>query len=142
MNTKKNIPSIAMRALVALIEVVMPRSKEFNPNLQEYIADYIDKYVGYFPIHMKLGFPLGLILLEFGGYIFTQQFKRFTAMTMSERDTYIKNWANSKIQIRRELIRGVKGLVMVAFYSHPIVMEHMGYDIKGHIGVCVAKEFA
>ena len=138
---KNNLSESAMKVLSALIEVVAPRSDDFNPDLTDHIKKFIDTFVGYFPIHMKLLFPLGLYLLEFGSYIFTRQFKRFSKMDLSERENYMLDWTNSKIQLRRELIRGVRGLVMVAFYSHPIVMDRIGYTLEDHIKECVAKEF-
>jgi len=63
MTAKKNLPGWARKTLGTLIEVVMPRSDEFHPDLKDYILDYVDGYVGYFPTHLKIGFPLGLLLL-------------------------------------------------------------------------------
>ena len=110
-------------------------------DLKDYILDYVDGYVNYFPKHLKVGFPLGLLLLERGPIIFMGKSSPFSKLNLNEREQYVKSWINSRIQLRRELIRGVKGLVMVAFYSHPLVMEHIGYDIKGHIAESLKKEF-
>ena len=119
----------------------MPRSDDFHPDLADYTVEYIDRYVGYFPPHLKMGFPLGLLLLEYGSFLFAGKLKRFSMLAPEEREKYVKGWIDSRWQLRRELIRGVKALVMVAYYSHPEVMEHIGYDIEEHIAEVTAKEF-
>lgn len=138
---KKNLPGWARKTLGSLIEVIMPRSDEFHPDLKDYILNYVDAYVGYFPKHLKLAFPMGLLLLERGTLLFMGRLTGFSKLDLAERDRYVRGWINSRWQMRRELIRGVKGLVMVAFYSHPVVMEHIGYDIKGHIAQAIARKY-
>ncbi len=138
---KKNLPDWARRTLLSLIEVVMPRSNEFHPELAEYILEYVDRYVGYFPLLLKIGFPLGLLLLERGTLIFMGKWQGFSKLDIVNRERCVKGWIDSRWQLRRELIRGVKGIVMLAYYSHPDVMEHIEYDIAGHIAEVTAKEF-
>ena len=137
---ERNLPGWARRTLVSLIEVVMPRSDDFHPELTGYILDYIDGYLKYFPVHLRWGTLLGMLLLEWGPPFFKGKLKRFSGMSLSGREESVKGWINSRRQIRRELIKGIKGLVMVAYYSHPLVMEHIGYDLQSHIREVTAKE--
>jgi hypothetical protein len=122
---KHNLPEWARRSLGTLVEVLTPRSKDFHPDLKEYIVDYVDRYV---------------LLLEIGPLIFMGKRGGFAKLNSEDRERYINGWINSKLQVRRELIRGVKGLVMLSFYSHPVVMEHIGYDIQGHVCQRIGKE--
>ena len=138
---KRNLPGWARKTLWSLIEVIMPRNDEFHPDLKDYILDYVETYVGYFPKHLKIAFPMGLLLLERGTLPFMGKPTGFSKLDLAERDRYVKSWMNSRWQARRELIRGVKSLVMVAFYSHPDVMKHIGYDIEGHIAEAVARKY-
>jgi len=138
---KSNLPGWARKTLRSLIEVIMPRSDEFHPDLTDHILEYVDNYVGYFPPHLKIGFPLGLLLLEYGTLLFMGKLTGFSSLSLEEREDYVKGWINSRWQLRRELIRGVKALVMLGYYSHPEVMEHIGYDIEEHIAEVTAKEF-
>ncbi len=137
---KSNLPKWARKTLLSLIEVVMPRSEDFHPDLTDYILDYVDGYLKYFPVHLKWGTILGMLLLERGALIFKGKLKSFSKMSLPEREEYVKSWINSRWQIRRELIKGIKGLVMVAYYSHPTVLEHIGYDLQAHIRQVTAKE--
>jgi hypothetical protein len=138
---KHNLPGWALKILRALTEVVMPRGETFDMDLTDHVLEFIDRYVGFFPIHLKIGFPLGLLLLEFGPLIFMRRFKRFSKMSLDEREEYVKGWIDSKMALRRDLLKGVKGLVMVAFYSHPKAMEHIGYDIENHVAATMARGY-
>jgi hypothetical protein len=119
----------------------MPRDDDFNLDLSDYSVDFVDRYVGYFPKHLKLLFPLGLILLEIGPIIFSGRFKFFSKLDLKERERHVDIWVNSRRASRRDLIKGVKGLVLVAFYSHPRVMEYIGYDIEAHISAALSRGY-
>lgn len=138
---KHNLPKWARRTLRALAEVIMPRDDDFNLDLSDYSVDFVDRYVGYFPKHLKLLFPLGLILLEIGPIIFSGKLKFFSNLDLKERERHVDIWVNSRSASRRDLIKGVKGLVLVAFYSHPRVMEYIGYDIEAHISAALSRGY-
>lgn len=138
---KRNLSDFSRKILRALAEVVMPRGKNFNLDLNDYSVDIIDRYVGYFPPHLKLGFPLGLMLLEFGPILYMRRFRRFSNMSLEDREKYVELWVDSNSAARRDLIKGVKGLVLVAFYSHPSVMEYIGYDIEAHVAAALARGY-
>jgi hypothetical protein len=131
--SEHHLPKKAREILRALIEVVKPGKPGFDPPLEEYMLDFMDDFYSYFPLHMKLLFPLGTYLLEYGTFILSASPKPFTKMSLEDRENYVTGWINSKIMLRRDLIKGVKGVCLTAFYSHPEVMEHIGYDLPGHI---------
>ena len=136
---KHNLSNWSRNILRALAEVVMPRDDKFKPDLVDYSVEFIDRYVGYFPVHLRLAFPMGLLLLEFGPIIFQRRFTRFSKLPLDERAKHVEMWVESNMAARRDLIKGVKALVLVAFYSHPQVMDHIGYDIQAHIMAAQAR---
>jgi hypothetical protein len=138
---KHNLSGWARGVLRALSDVVMPRGPDFQLDLHDHALDFIDQYVGYFPPHLKYAFPLGLLLLEFGPVIYMRRLRRFSRMSLEDRERYVASWAESSSAARRDLIKGVKALIMVAFYSHPLVMEYIGYDIESHIAAALAREY-
>ena len=81
---KRNLSEWARKTLRALAEVVLPRSGKLDLDLRDYAVDFIDHYVGFFPTHLRLGFPLGLLLLEFGPILYIRRFKRFSKMKLEE----------------------------------------------------------
>lgn len=129
----KNLGPKAEEILKALIKVVKPRKQGFDLPLEDYILNFVDEFVAYLPAHMKLLFPVGLYLLEFATIIFHKTIKPFTALPPEEQEKYIRGWTESKIPLRRDLIKGVKGLCAAGFYAHPDVQAHIGYDIEAHL---------
>jgi hypothetical protein len=129
-----NLPEMSRRTARALIEVAKPRKPDFDLPIEDSMLDFLDNFVKYFPLHMKILFPLGLFLLEYGTFIFMGRLKTFSRLSLEERDRYVQSWVDSNIPIRRDLIKGVKGLCVSAFYSDPQVMDHIGYEIEAHLG--------
>ncbi len=128
-----HLPNKCREVLRALIEVIKPRKPGFDPPIEDYMLDFLDNFYSYFPLQMKLLFPVGLYLLEYGTFIFHAWSKPFTKLSMGEREYYVKAWITSRMLIRRDLIKGVKGVCLTAFYAHPDVMAHIGYDLPAHL---------
>lgn len=131
--SEHHLPDGARRILRALIEVVKPKKPGFDLPIEEYMLDFLDNFYSYFPWHMKLGFPAGLYLLEYGAFIFQPGIRPFSGMGPDGREKYVRGWINSGISLRRDLIKGVKGVCLTAYYSHPEVMAHIGYDLAEHL---------
>jgi hypothetical protein len=131
--SKHHLPAKARSVLRALIEVVKPRKPGFDLPLEDYMLEFLDNFYSYFPFHLKIGFPLGLYLLEYGTLLFMGTLKPFSRLDPQRRERYIKGWITSRLMLRRDLIKGVKGVCLTAYYSHPQVMAHIGYDLPGHI---------
>lgn len=127
------LPNYARRIVRELIEVVKPRKPDFDLPVEDEMLEFLDTYYSYFPFHMKLLFPMGLILLEYGTFIFKGWSRPFSKLSMGEKEAYIHSWVNSSLMLRRDLIKGVKGICLTAYYSLPPIMEHIGYDLPAHI---------
>ncbi len=131
--SKRHLPDKAARVLKALIEVVKPKKPGFDLPLEDFMLDFLDNFYSYFPFHMKIGFPAGLYLLEYGTLVFQGKPTPFTGLSLERRKAYVEGWMNSRLSLRRDLIKGVKGVCLTAYYSHPEVMKHIGYDLEEHI---------
>lgn len=129
----QNLSPGVRRIVRALIEVVKPRKPGFDPPVEEEMLEFADTFYGYFPWHMKVGLPLGLYLLEFGPIIFQGTFSRFSRLSLEARDLHLQDWVNSKLGLRRDLVKGMKALCLPAYYSNPEVMAHIGYDLEAHL---------
>ena len=127
------LPNKARAVLRALVEVVKPRKPGFDPPIEEHMVEFLDNFYSYFPWHLKLLFPLGLYLLEYGTFLFQGSLRPFSRLGPDQRERYVQGWITSRMALRRDLIKGVKGVCLTAFYSHPEVMAHIGYDLPAHI---------
>ena len=131
--SKGYLPKKARKIVRALIEVVKPRKPDFDLPVEDEMLEFLDNFYSYFPWHMKLLFPVGLYLLEYGTFMFKARLRPFTRLPLSEKEVYVTEWIESSMALRRDLIKGVKGLCLTAFYSLPQVMEYIDYDLSGHI---------
>jgi hypothetical protein len=131
--TETHLPAMSKKIVRALIEVIKPRKPGFDLPLEDEMITFLDQFYAFFPFHMKLGFPMGLLLLEYGTFIFALKLRPFSKLSMTERKKYVEGWMNSRLGLRRDLIKGVKGVCLTAFYSQPAVMEHIGYGVKEHM---------
>jgi len=131
--TESHLPAMSKKIVRALIEVVKPKKPGFDLPLEDEMVEFLDKFYAFFPFHMKLGFPAGLLLLEYGTFIFAFKLRPFSRLSLAERKRYVEGWVDSSISLRRDLIKGVKGVCLTAFYAQPAVMAHIGYDLAAHL---------
>jgi hypothetical protein len=117
----------------ALVEVVKPRKPDFDLPVEDEIVAFADLFVGYMPWHLKTAFPLGISLLEYGTLIFQGTLRPFSRLLLAERERYVQGWVDSKISLRRDLIKGMKTLGLSCYYADPEVMAHLGYGLQEHL---------
>ncbi len=129
----RNLPAFCVPTIKALIEVAKPRKPGFDLPLEDSMFDSLDGFYRYFPFYLKIGFPLGLMLLEFGTFIFMGRLKRFSRMPIEERELYVRSWVESRLPLRRDLIKGVKAICVASFYSNREALLHIGYDLDDHL---------
>lgn len=130
--SENHLPSRARKILSSLIRVVKPKKPGFDPAIEDFMLDFLDDFYAFFPWHLKLGFPLGLYLLEYGAVVMKGP-SPFTSMKPEKQEEYVRDWINSSVPVKRDLIKGVKGVCLTAYYSHPEVMKHIGYDLEEHL---------
>src|SRR5262245_51903988 len=112
----RRLPRPARRALAALTAAVVPRAPELEIELEP-IVTYVEQFRAHLPRLMRVLFPLGLLLLEYGTLLFGFSWRRFSGLAPDRATAYVESWIASRSWLRRELIKGVKGLCLCAYYS-------------------------
>ena len=121
------------RIIRALISALKPRKPEFDPGIEEDMFKVADEFLGHLPGHMKILLPLGLYLLEYGALILGPSLKPFSWMSAEKKEKYLSSWVESKIALRRDLIKGFKAIALTGYYTHPMVLAHLGMDLDAHL---------
>jgi len=130
----KNVSSGVERIIRALLDTLKPRKPGFDPLIEDDIIRMADAFLGGLPVHMKILMPLGLRLLNYATLILMfPTWRTFCRMSREKREKYIMGWAESSIPLRRDLIKGFKAIVLTGFYTHPIVLAHLGMDLEAHL---------
>lgn len=116
-----------------LTGVILPQNDHFHPQVEEKFLHSIEKFIPALPIPLRFGFAAGLYLLELGPLFFLGKLCRFSRLNFRERHQYIEKWMHCRVPLFRDLMKLMKGLVVIHFYDDPRVMEHLGYFIEEHV---------
>ncbi len=74
------------------------------------------------------GLRLLLGVLEWGPFVFGPRPARFTRLSPDDRVHYLEGFERSRFGIRRQLIAGIKMVVMLHQYDRPGVWQDIGYS--------------
>lgn len=136
---RRNLGPWSRRVLRALAEVVIPRG-DGAPELPiEPLVDFMDDWVGYMPRLLRTVFPVGLMMLELGAFVLAPSLVPFSFMSPARRARYVDGWVHARWSLRRDLIKGVKGLCLFGWYSDPAVARHLGYGVDEHVQLVTAE---
>ena len=125
-----------MRALAEVVQPIGPNAPALP--LDDYVR-FIDDYVPHMPRLLKLLFPVGLMLLELGAFLLGPSLVPFSSMSLQRRSRYVDSWVHARWGLRRDLIKAVKGLCLLAYYSDPRVGARLGYAVEEHVALVSAE---
>ena len=130
----RNLSPTSTSILRAAIAGLRPRGHGFDQPIDEDVLAEIDRTIPCFPPLFRLGFWLGLRVLEWGPLVFTGRPTRLTRMGCDQATRYLDGWLRSRSALRRMLLFGVRTLVYLAFYQHPSVLHAMEVDWDRRMG--------
>jgi len=85
------------------------------------------RFVPYMAGPVRLGFPFGLLVVEFGAPFFGFGFQRFRSMDHERAVSYLTRIGRGSEPFRM-LFDGLRVLVLVAFYQQPEIMAALEVD--------------
>ena len=133
-----NLGRASRRTLRALAEVVVPHAP-VEVDLDT-IVNFVDDMVGYMPRLLRVALPLGLWLFEAGTRLWgPRSLVGFSSMSLERRARYVDGWIHAGWVLRRDLIKGVKGLALFAYYSDPRVGEALAFFPEEHVKLVSAE---
>jgi hypothetical protein len=121
------------RVVRALAEVVLPEGDGAPQVPLDEIVAFADSFVPYMPRLLRLLFPIGLMMLELGAFLIGPSLLPFSAMSLARRRRYVDGWVHARWRLRRDLIKAVKGLCLLGYYSDARVRARLGYAVEEHV---------
>ena len=121
------------RVVRALAEVVLPDGDDAPALPTSEIVAFVDGYVPHMPRLLRLLFPIGLLMLELGAFVLGPSAVPFSSMSLARRRRYVDGWVHARWRLRRDLIKAVKGLCLLAYYSDARVRARLGYTVEAHV---------
>lgn len=122
------------RIVRALAEAVTPDPQSGAPAVEtEKLVLFVEGLVPKMPRLLGLLFPVGLLILELGALVLAPAWVPFSFMPLARRRRYLHSWLHSRSMLRRDLVKGLKGLCLLAFYSDERVQRYLGYQPDEHV---------
>jgi hypothetical protein len=113
--------------LLSAIAVLRPRSGEFELDVDERVMRSVLSFVPYMLPFARMGFPVGLWVIELAPVLFGYGFTRMTRLEPSKRAGYLSRWEHSFGPLRT-LYDGLRALVLMCFYQQPEILALLEID--------------
>lgn len=126
------------RTLAALTEAVTP-PEPMVADRDGRIAAFLAGYIPYLTPLLRRLLPFGLWLFEWGPVLLLSAPRRFSRLGPGARDRYLQSWQHSRWSLRRQLVKGLKVLVLMGYFELPEVKAAIGYDLVPHVSARVAR---
>ena len=112
-----------------ITDTMVPAGEPFEESARTVRLD--EAVWGYFGQLHPLG-TVGLSVLvhtvELAPLLFGPRRRRFSALSAEQRERHLDAWENSRLALRRQVIRALKLAVMLHFYDSPQTCAAIGYD--------------
>ncbi len=120
------------RILRACLAAIRPRGSGFDQEIDEDVLAGVDAMLPSLPRNLRLLFPVGLRLLEWGPALFAhpRRLARMSRLPPEQALAYLEGWQQAG-GLRGGLLLGVRTLLYLCFYQHPQVLESLGVDWQG-----------
>ena len=137
--TRGRAPSrTTIRVLRAAVAAIRPRGHGFDQPIDADVLEEMQQFLPFLPAPMRLAFPVGLRLLEYGPPLFARRWVRFSSMPVDEARAYLKAFQRAG-GLRAAMVVGLRALVFLAFYQHPTVLADLDVDWAGRAAVLTRR---
>lgn len=86
-----------------------------------------------FPKPNRFFFLLAISIFDLLPIFFGLGPHRFVHLSDEKKRIYVEKWLLVKSPLKREFFKGVRGIIMVSYFSHKDIWEYIGYRPTEHI---------
>ena len=123
----------ARRILIALRTALITAPEDLQiTDCDDQLILRCEMLVREFPKLFRLGFVMGIYLFDRISILFGSGFRRFIHLNIEKRKRYVEKWLTSSRPFLRDIFTGLRGIIMVSYFSHQDVWRYIGYDPKAH----------
>lgn len=131
-------PRATTRILRAAVAAIRPRGHGFDQPVDAEVLADIEQFFPYLPAPLRLGFPIGLRLIEWGPLLVIGRPSRFSNLPLADAQRYLTR-VHHMGGPGTALMLGLRTLIFMSFYQHPTVLADMGVDWAGRAKQMVVK---
>ncbi len=116
------------RTLSALAAALFPEGGPFPGGAAEVdLARRLDVFLADEPEWNRSDLQAGLVLLEFGPFLFDRRLATFSRLTAEERLRHFERWTRGSMT-QRQVATALRRFLSVVFSDRPEVWRSIGYD--------------
>lgn len=78
-------------------------------------------------------FVMTIYFFDRAAFLFGFGLARFIHLKPESQKKYLHFWLTTKSVFLREAFKGIRGIAMMAYFSHPDVWQYIGYDPKAFV---------
>jgi hypothetical protein len=128
----------ATRTLARVISVLRPREGIYDVDVDDAVLATMLRFVPYMASPLRLGFPFGLLFIEYAPPLLRCGFRRFRCMDPVSARAYLEKMASAPAPLSL-LSDGLRALLMIAFYQQPEIMAALGVDWESRAKELIAR---
>lgn len=128
------LPAKLQKIFLALSYAMIEEPKDLEVKNRD--KDYLDKIsllLLQFPKLNRFLFLRTVLLFNLLPLFFGFGFKTFLGLSDEFQKKYVNCWMQTKNHFLREAFKGMRGLVMITYFSNHDVWEYIGYDPVKHV---------
>jgi hypothetical protein len=103
-------------------------------NKENRLIARIETILQQFPGIQRFGMCLGILFFDRAPFIFGFGIRRFVNLQEEERKRYVASWSHTHSTLLHELFKGIRGLVLVCYFSHTDIWNYIGYTPHQYVG--------
>lgn len=84
------------------------------------------------PKLLRLGLIFGIYFFDRLTFLFGFGLGRFVRLGREGQRLYALRWLNSRVSLFHDIMTGLRGLLMICYFSHHDVWRYIGYDPATH----------
>lgn len=102
-------------------------------NKESRLITRIEQILQQFPTIQRVGICLGIWFFDRAPFIFGFGMRRFVNLEVDARRQYVTAWSRTHSTILHELFKGIRGLVLVCYFSHTDIWDYIGYTPHDYV---------
>jgi hypothetical protein len=137
----KRLTDYEKKVALAVAETMVPPECGFNLCARDVdTVSWLDEYIQNSIALLRIGALYLFTLIEMCPVLFGFGFRRFSSLSVDERDRYLNRWRDLKIYPLNMTVILVRLLIAFSFYQDDRVLVELGYDLPGMLQLAGSEE--
>jgi hypothetical protein len=132
--------SRSMRRIFAPVARIVCTDEIVEYGLEEAVLDHVELSLRSMPWLLRIGLVAGAHLFNLSAVLFPSSFGRtFRMLPRQNQERHFRRFWLSNVMALRQLAKGMKALVALAYFEHPAVLSRLAYHPERWIAEVAAR---